>query len=72
MYEKCLVVTTRLLRSLLLRPGGFFGGFTTLQPPGAAAPALITIEAKALECRTEHKQFKLWVGENRRLFMAEA
>jgi hypothetical protein len=51
--------------------GGLFRGFTTLQPPSAAEPALITIEAKALECRTERKQFKLWVGENRRLCMAE-
>lgn len=48
------------------------GGFTTLEPPTADAPAIITVEAKALECRTERKQFKLWVGENRRLFMADA
>jgi hypothetical protein len=53
--------------------GPFFsGGFTTIGPPSAAAPAVITIEAKALECRLERKQFKLWVGDDRRLFMAIA
>jgi hypothetical protein len=52
--------------------GWFSGGFTTIQPPIASMPALITIEAKALECRTEQKQLKLWVGENRKLYMAEA
>lgn len=49
--------------------GAFHGGFTTLDPPASSAPALLTIEVKALECRTERKEFKLWVEGNRRLRM---
>lgn len=41
----------------------------TLPPPSLDAPAFITMEAKALECGRHSKQFKLWVGENRRLQM---
>jgi hypothetical protein len=52
--------------------GGYFRGFTTIKPPPPHAPTLITIEVTALECRIERKQFKLWVGVNRRLLMAEA
>lgn len=50
--------------------GGLFAGWVTIPLPVEADPALITVEAKALECRTERRQFKLWVDDSRRLFMA--
>jgi hypothetical protein len=52
--------------------GGYAGRPATIKPPPQHAPALITIEAAALECAPERKQFKMWVDENRRLLMAEA
>lgn len=53
--------------------GGYYGGGPPcLPPPTFDAPAFITIEAKALNCGTRTKRFKLWIGDNRRLMMAEA
>lgn len=50
---------------------GVSHGFTTIDPPTASDPAIVTIEVKALECQTERKDFKLWVSDTRRLHMAE-
>ena len=52
--------------------GPMSSNLVTLPPPSADTPALLTVEAKALECAAVRKRFKLWVGENRRLLMAEA
>ncbi|MBV9786371.1 MAG: hypothetical protein JO264_21430, partial [Acidisphaera sp.] len=39
--------------------GGLFGGYTTLSPPSQDNPAVLLIEAKALECAAEQREFKL-------------
>jgi hypothetical protein len=50
--------------------GGVFPGFTTIKPPAEDNPSIITVEVCALECKTETRRFKIWVGEGRKLLMA--
>lgn len=58
--------------TLSFADGGLFARYAELEPPSETVPALITLEAKALECRAETKRFKIWVAENRRLMMTQA
>ncbi len=57
------------LISFAFATGGLFAGWVTIKAPLEDDAALITIEAKALECGTKHEKFKMWVTENRRILM---
>ena len=49
--------------------GGFFAGWVTIKAPSNDNAVLITIEAKALECGSQQKKFRMWVTDNRRILM---
>ncbi len=51
--------------------GSLFQGWVTIPLPTEIEPALITIEVKALECKIERRQFKLWIDINRRPLMVQ-
>lgn len=53
----------------VVHDGSFFAGWTLLEVPQRNAPAIITLEATALETNTYTAQFKLWVDPDRRFHM---